>query len=318
MRRGPEWWLTALAVLGLLSGCELAEIVTADAQDVLVVEAYLRAGEPVQQVLVHRTLDGRRVGGDDAAEVRLEREGAAPIVLQPDPELGCLEVSPGFVGDGGLEIEASCFTTPAGSDARFTPGDVVRLTVLGSDGRRLEGETRLPGNFRLRVPAVEVAPGDSTRCVLAPGETLPMAWSPAEGAWAYLGQLSVFGLGDALGDAVNDVPEPLRLSALAITQQDTTLRFPQDFGLFERGSLSPELLRTLQSGFPEGVSARMTLAALDRNYVNAVRGGSFNPSGPVRIASMTGDGTGFFGSLVPLRVDLEVGQPSDGVPACLP
>ncbi|MBD0319449.1 MAG: hypothetical protein ICV87_03885, partial [Gemmatimonadetes bacterium] len=65
-------------------------------------------------------------------------------------------------------------------------------------------------------------------------------------------------------------------------------------------------LTALQSGFPDGVSVHLVVAAADRNYVNGVRGGSFNPSGPVRVSSVTGDGVGVFGSLVPLYVHIRV------------
>jgi len=58
------------------------------------------------------------------------------------------------------------------------------------------------------------------------------------------------------------------------------------------------------------------VAAADRNYVNAVRGGGFNPSGPVRVSSVVGDGIGTFGSLVPLRLFVVVGTGGEEVPPC--
>ncbi len=60
----------------------------------------------------------------------------------------------------------------------------------------------------------------------------------------------------------------------------------------------------------------MTVAAADRNYINGVRGGSFNPSGQVRISSVTGDGVGVFGSLVPLQAAVEAGPARAGRPPC--
>jgi hypothetical protein len=62
---------------------------------------------------------------------------------------------------------------------------------------------------------------------------------------------------------------------------------------------------------------RLTVAAVDRNYVNGVRGGSFNPSGRVRVSSVTGDGEGVFGSLVPLTLEVEVLRGPSRLPACL-
>jgi hypothetical protein len=58
------------------------------------------------------------------------------------------------------------------------------------------------------------------------------------------------------------------------------------------------------------------VAAADRNYINGVRGGSFNPSGPVRISSVVGDAVGVFGSLVPLHASIIIGSPVEGRPSC--
>lgn len=43
------------------------------------------------------------------------------------------------------------------------------------------------------------------------------------------------------------------------------------------------------------------IAAGDRNYVNWLRGGRFNPSGMIRVPSVHGDGTGVFGSVASTR-----------------
>jgi len=59
--------------------------------------------------------------------------------------------------------------------------------------------------------------------------------------------------------------------------------------------------------------AAVTIAAADRNYVNWERGGNFNPSGAVRVASIRGGGTGVFGSMVPLTFTVTVGGSQ---PAC--
>ena len=49
------------------------------------------------------------------------------------------------------------------------------------------------------------------------------------------------------------------------------------------------------------------IAAADRNYVNWVRRGAFNPSGIVRVPSLHGDGTGVFGSVVRKRFTVDAG-----------
>jgi len=71
----------------------------------------------------------------------------------------------------------------------------------------------------------------------------------------------------------------------------------------------------LSRGLPEGVSAEVVIAAADRNYVNWVRGDSFNPSGAVRVASVRGDGTGVFGSFSSARFRLRVTR-GGTLPAC--
>ena len=75
--------------------------------------------------------------------------------------------------------------------------------------------------------------------------------------------------------------------------------FRASWGLFDRAD--PDL-RTRGSryagGLPTDVAAEFVVAAADRNYVNWVRGGHFNPSGIVQIPSLVGVGTGVFGSIV--------------------
>lgn len=57
------------------------------------------------------------------------------------------------------------------------------------------------------------------------------------------------------------------------------------------------------------------MAAGDRNYVNWVRGGNFNPSGQVRVPSIVGDGTGVFASLVS-RERILVTRDEASAPSC--
>ncbi len=103
---------------------------------------------------------------------------------------------------------------------------------------------------------------------------------------------------------------------MAISERDTTLVIPGELGLFERFDGNQDLLVALQDGFPPGVGVEMVVGAADRNLINGVRGGGFNPSGNVRISSVVGDGIGVFGSLVPRRVFIAVGLGAGGLPAC--
>jgi len=81
---------------------------------------------------------------------------------------------------------------------------------------------------------------------------------------------------------------------------------PTEVGVFDRFSYDQQLLRAIQGGFPPDVQVHILVAAADRNFVNGVRGGQFNPSGSVRVPSVVGDGVGVFGSIVPLRLVMDV------------
>jgi hypothetical protein len=306
---------TAVAVLLLgvvAAGCELAEVVTVEADDVLVVEAVLRAGVPGQRILLHRPVAAGRVPGERGAEVLVHPEEGRSVRFREAPMDDCV----GFDRDAGDDridvIEPTCYLAEG---AVPEVGSGYRLEVVSSAGERLEGETVVPGAFDWRAPALPE--GAPRRCVLPAGESLALAWSRSEGAWAYIGELEIEGLEEVLAERGIDVdvPSPLRLTGLAISESDTTLTLPRDFGLFQRGSIPLEVLLALQQGLPEGTSARLVLAAADRNYVNSVRGGAFNPSGTVRVPSVRGDGTGVFASLVPLA--LEIATEGEG-PSCLP
>ena len=65
-----------------------------------------------------------------------------------------------------------------------------------------------------------------------------------------------------------------------------------------------------------GVTAEVSITAVDGNYVNWARGGNFNPSGQVRVPSLSGDGTGVFGTTVGRSFDVLVSNESSGLPAC--
>jgi len=83
--------------------------------------------------------------------------------------------------------------------------------------------------------------------------------------------------------------------------------------VFDRGSIDQDVAVRLQRGIPGGLVTNVAITAVDRNYTNWVRGGNFNPSGQVRIASVRGEGTGYFGSSVVQALDVfsvDLFQPS--------
>jgi hypothetical protein len=174
----------------------------------------------------------------------------------------------------------------------------------------------VPGYFALRDMPYDTRNRSPSRiCFIRPGTRLPISWTESEGAWSYISQLRISGLRKALEPQGIGAPEPLELRGLSVSQTDTDIVLPSEFGVFERFQLDQELLTALQDGFPNEVGMELVVAAADRNWVNSVRGGSFNPSGQVRVSSVVGDGIGVFGSLVPLRTVILV-RPQAPVQPC--
>jgi hypothetical protein len=317
------WAPFALAWLALAGGCVLADVTVAEGGDLLVVEAVLRAGAPRQAVMLHRSLTDLRVRGEPGARVVVADSAGTEFVFVEADLQYCIADTGSF---GRFTLEASCYLSPESLWVR--PGALYRLEVTSTRGERLRSVTRVPGDFQLqRLPAETGAPDGATptmhRCYLDALTPLPLAWSPAAGAWSYIAVMRVTGLREVLaGSGIADVPDPLELTGLSISERDTAIVVPAHFGVFERGRFELELLQLLQLGFPPNVTALVFVAAVDRNYVNAVRGGSFNPSGSVRVSSVVGDGVGTFGSLVVRMVEIVVREPGrtppQGLEPCLP
>lgn len=274
----------AACALVLAAGCELQEISLAEPEDIVIVEAILRAGEATQRVLVHRSFG---LGAPPAAQVTVTDEHGMAITLSQVQEGVCLipDEEPG----------APTTVCYAFSNRDFVvPGRSYTLRVETSDGRVLTGSTRVPGEFDIVRPAAGT-------CELPADSTYDMEWTASDGAWVYIAEASLLGLRDALGAVGIDVPaDPLRLVGLSVGSEDTTIVFPSQFGLFDRFDDDlGDVLVALQDGLPRNVGATVIVGAADRNYVNWVRGGNFNPSGTVRVPSVSGTGgTGVFGSVV--------------------
>jgi hypothetical protein len=298
----------ALALIGLFgaAGCELAEVTTPEGRDLLVVEGVLRAGDHRQSLLLHRTLQGNVVWGEPGARVVVRTPQGEEVVLQEGPLSLCAENLAPLHADS-LDVRASCYSAPL----RVVPGDTYELHVSTLDERTLRGRTTVPADFDLRVPSI---PRGGT-CSLAPLTNLPLVWSESSGAWAYFARMGVSGLREAFAGTDIQAPEFLQLTGLAISQRDTTMLLPAEFGVFDRFDTDLDLLIALQAGLPAGARVEVALSAADRNYVNGVRGGAFNPSGNVRISSIVGDGVGIFGSLVIRRFQIVVGADAS-LPRC--
>lgn len=309
----------------LLAGaCTLADVTLPAGEEVVAVEAVLRTDTPLQAVVLHRSLDGRDVRGVPGARVTVTTAGGRAIAFQESGQ-ECFRVPAGYFEEEPGSVEATCYVSSGDEGHWVRPGAVYRLRVETPDGRVIRGRTRVPGAFALAgLPFTTRAEARRTAsCALPPGRILPVTWTRSDSAWSYIAPLRIFELRQALarGGIQAEIPDPLDLVGLAISEDDTTIALPSEFGVFDRFRFDNAALTALQSGFPDGVVAEMVVAAADRNYVNGVRGGRFNPSGPVRISSVSGDGVGVFGSLVPLYVRIRV-QPDDvssrtGIARCL-
>lgn len=298
----------ATATAAMVS-CNLREITVADAEYLVVAEMYLRAGAPRQTAILHTTITGQdtlaRVPG---ADIQITDSHGARLTLVEAPDSTC------FVPDSDPRETAgprgTCYGSRPDANYAVTPGEIYTLQIRLPDGGVLTSATRVPGEFRIVRPAV-------ASCTLPPATKFEMAWTPSDSAWVYAASAVMRGVQSGLFQQgiQLDFKEPLRLFGLSLSSRDTTITFPTGFGLFQRFDPGlTDVLIAIQDGLPPGVIADVTVAAADRNYVNWERGGNFNPSGTIRIASIRGDGTGVFGSLVPHVVSITVGTPRQ--PAC--
>jgi hypothetical protein len=291
--------LAAVAVCG----CELTEITLATAEDVLVAEVILRAGEDVQQALLHRTL---RNGPPAFATVTVRDETTGGVLLYTSGAGSNCLITDAEQADVSHE---SCYFANGARDF-VQPGRTYSLRVVVED-RVLTAQSEVPGTFRLVRPAAQL-------CRLQPQQPLQLVWTRASGAWVYVAEGYFTNLRQALRrEGVNVTgDDPVELTGLSVSGTDTTFIFPNDIGLFDRfdPDLHPIVL-ALQDGLPNGVVVDLAVGAGDRNYVNWARGGGFNPSGQVRVPSIVGDGTGVFGALVPVKLRIQV-DTAQGAPPC--
>ncbi|MEJ2539610.1 MAG: hypothetical protein P8188_06520 [Gemmatimonadota bacterium] len=287
--RTPAALLLAVLVLG---SCSLTEITTASAEDMVVVEALFQRRDDLglapSRILVflHRTVQGAEGLNEpvDGARVRVAREDGTVIEVTPARVDECVASTP-------LEGTGSCYVSTPEEARAIQPGERLELTVRTPQGEVMEGTSVVPGGFSLATAA------DGGICHVEPDDPLEVMWSVSDGAWSYLNEIAIAGLPDALPDLVElEIPDPLVLLGLSVSATDTTIVVPSEFGIIDRFDLDQPLALALQEGLPAGSQATVGITAVDRNYVNWIRGGNFNPSGQVRVSSVRGDGTGFFGS----------------------
>jgi len=298
-----------LALAAFAGACTLTDVTIPDSEDVVSVEAVLRTDAPVQTLILHRSLNGRDVEGIPGARVTVTTQAGRAITFR-EGEDDCYRVSRFYFRERPGSVAATCYESRDSEGAWVTAGATYRLRVETPDGRVIQGRTRVPGRFALaRLPfATSETERVNAMCALPPNTTFPVVWTRSDSAASYVAPLRIFNLSAALAarGITANIPEPLELTGIAVSERDTTILLPGQFGVFDRFDTDNAALTAIQSGFPEGVVAEMVVAAIDRNYLNGVRGGSFNPSGQVRVSSVTGDGVGVFGSVVPLYVRFRV------------
>lgn len=308
--RGRLGAAPALAMAACVSGaCELEEITLVEVEAVVVAEIYVNlASDPERnevRAFLHRTVGSDTAGLAPLSAARitiLRPNGGAALRLAENPLGDCVGSSP--------EQEVGvCFLADPSETPTLRHGELLEVQVELADGGRLSGATRVPARFELdRL---------SGNCRLDPNTVMPVRWSRSESAWAYVNETSIRGLPDALRPEGIEVDEdPLYLLGLSISDRDTTIAFPSEFGVFNRFELDQDVAVRLQAGLPAATTAEVTITAVDRNFVNWARGGTFNPSGQVRVPSLQGDGTGVFAATVGRRFVVISERPPHPVDDC--
>lgn len=306
--------MTAAAAVLLLAGCTIADVTVPPSEDRLVVEAVLRTDVLRQTLLLHRSVRDQASVGEPGAQV-VVTGGGREFVFEETTE-PCYAIGAGYEGSE-VAVNASCYAS-SGDDGRWVqPGQTYELRVRTGRGEVAQAITTVPGSFRANgIRTTSRNDRIEPVCSLPPSTPLPVSWTPSPGAWGYLAPLTIYGLSGTTPPRFN-APDPMELVGVSVSASDTTLLLPGEFGLFDRFDFNQDLLRALQAGLPDGTAARVVIAAADRNYINGVRGGNFNPSGQVRISSVVGDGVGVFGSLTPIVFLIDVGTSPGGFPLCV-
>ena len=295
-----------LSALAVLAGCDLDEVTIIEIEDVVIAEIYVNLAEdPTEneiRAFLHHTLGAPGVDELPNALIVVRRPDGLTLKLVENQLGACLD-SMSTVGSG------ACFLADPAQTPNLRPGDLLEVEVTLADGGTLFGAARVPSSFQID--------GISTTCRLDPNTLLPIRWSSSDGAWAYVNETSISGLPEALvGEGIEVEEDPLHLLGLSISDQDTTVVFPSEFGIFDRFDLSQDLASRLQKGLPPSTTAEVSITAVEGNFVNWARGGNFNPSGQVRVPSLRGDGTGVFGATVNRRFFVSSSARADSMSDC--
>ena len=308
--------IPALFVFG---GCKLTdveivpspELVVAAVTVVLTVDDPLQPSQAELSVVALITRSERSQSYEiPGAKVRIIGEHGQSMLLQevPDPVATCL--APHRRDGARHPSGGSCYIGRVWPSP-ITPGERLSLEVALPDGRLLTGASRLPGF--LSPSGLSLTNG---RCRLQPDTGYRFAWSPVPGASAVVAEAQLAGLGEHWSR-----DDPLYLPVTLRGRDHTTMVFPRDFlyELIEREEW--ELHRVLHKGLPAGAAADVMIGAVDRNWANWIRVRR-GLEGEVRVPSVFGDGTGWFGTAVGWKLGIESRETDpeadDDLPLCGP
>ena len=312
LSRGAGRFVAAAAAVAVVTaGCELTGVLFERPEDVIFAETWAilhaDADGPVLDAFafLHRSVGAAGPGMVPGASVRLSGELGGVVHLAEQDTEACVYV-PEFASP---KQTGTCYRTRM-SPSPFAPDERLALEIETPDGRLLVSASRVPGMFSFQ---------DMTQmggsCRLEPRTNFRFKWTGAEGAWAYLVGARIEGLPKAFADAEFEVPDSLYLRGAWLGPQDTAIVFPRHFGLLEfLSNEHRDLIRALQDGLPEGARAEIAFSAVDRNWTNWVRGERLHPTWLRRIPSVSGDGTGWFGTATQRRVEVLASSDGEGRP----
>ncbi len=310
--------LVVLAGAPVLGGCALTEVTVTESEDVVIAEAQLTINQHGDggtslgvYTYLHRTLSGQRADEVEGAVVRVS--GSSAVVHVEAADSGAVCLAPWQHEEDEEEVlepdVGSCYRTSV-APSPFSPGEVLELEVVLPEGGTLTGVSQVPDAFEF----IGLMHEDGY-CRIEPDTNYRFRWTEAAGTWSYVSDTWIEGLPEALAGRDIEVPDSLYLTGFAIGEKDTEILFPGEYGLFDLGEQADaDLLRILDDGLPGGAWGEVAFAATDRNWVNWARGGNFNPSGLIRIPSVFGDGTGFFGTATQRSLSVIAAPDGAGMP----
>jgi hypothetical protein len=276
------------------SACDITEVTITELEPNVVVEAFANirpAGGGTVIALLHGSIGvpDKDPNGPEAVVRVLAENGAEVLLTEAADNLCTYGEYPPDPAD-----PRRCYI--ATLDPTFVqPSDRLVLQVDLVGGGRIDGGTQVPAAFEL------IQPSGGATCPVANG-ALGFVWTPSEGTWYYTTEVLLTGVAaDLLSLGVQDPPDSVLFSAIAVSQSDTVVTWPDDFFMEGELDFASEVNTLVEEGMQPQWVALAYVAAMDANFTNWIRVGGFHPSGDVHIPSLRGAGTGVFGSSVVLE-----------------